>query len=183
MIFAVVGGAWSGDYNARTMNRHLNLAVCSASVLLLLSGCSMDSFRKQGATRVTGEPETLTYADQLEVDLSRMTRSASGLYYLDRKVGEGIAANSGDRVSVGYVGRLANGFLFDQSGAGDPIEFRLGARQVIDGWEEGIRGMKVGGRRLLVIPPGLAYGAQSPGAGIPPNATLVFDLTLEGVSQ
>jgi FKBP-type peptidyl-prolyl cis-trans isomerase len=112
-----------------------------------------------------------------------MTRTPSGLLYLDRQVGTGATAVAGRRVSVGYVGSLANGFVFDQSGMGTPIEFVLGARQVIDGWDEGIAGMKVGGRRLLVVRPSLAYGDASPGAGIPPNATLVFDVTLDGVSE
>jgi FKBP-type peptidyl-prolyl cis-trans isomerase len=73
--------------------------------------------------------------------------------------------------------------IFDRSGRGSPIQFTLGEGEVIRGWDEGIAGMKVGGRRLLVIRPSLAYGDASPGAGIPANATLVFDVTLDGVEE
>jgi FKBP-type peptidyl-prolyl cis-trans isomerase len=133
--------------------------------------------------KVSGEPETLKFASDLHVNLDQMTRTPSGLLYLDREVGTGATAERGRRVSVGYVGTLANGAEFDRSGMGTPIEFILGVRQVIDGWDEGIAGMRVGGRRLLVIRPSLGYGAASPGPGIPANATLVFEVTLEGVSQ
>ena len=142
----------------------------------------MDAFRKN-SPQTSGEPEKLTYAPALQVELDQMTRTASGLYYLDRRVGTGSTAEHGKSVKVGYVGSLANGRVFDQSGPGQPIEFMLGEGEVILGWDEGIAGMKVGGRRLLVIRPELAYGDASPGAGIPPNATLVFEVTLEGVGE
>lgn len=151
-------------------------------LLTLITGCSLDSFRKKPAASNTGEPETLTYAPALSVDIDKMTRTPSGLLYLDRKTGEGATATKGSVVRMGYSGWLPDGFLFDRSGQGDPIEFVLGQGRVISGWDEGIEGMKVGGRRLLVIRPSLAYGSESPGAGIPPNATLVFDVTLEGVT-
>lgn len=171
-----------GDYNAGTMNRYQRIAlILAAFALPLLPGCSLDNFRKQTPAQVTGEPETLKYADELKVDLRQMTRTASGLYYLDRTTGTGAVAEAGKIVSVGYVGTLANGVVFDRSGMGTPIQFTLGQGEVILGWDEGIAGMKVGGRRQLVIRPSLAYGGESPGAGIPPNATLVFDVTLDGV--
>jgi FKBP-type peptidyl-prolyl cis-trans isomerase len=164
------------------MNRYQRtLLILAATTLPLLPGCNLDMFRKQSARQVTGEPESLRYADELKVRLDEMTRTPSGLYYLDRTVGTGAIAEAGRVVSVGYVGTLANGFVFDRSGMGSPIQFTLGEGEVITGWDEGIAGMKVGGRRLLVIRPGLAYGQDSPGAGIPPNATLVFDVTLEAV--
>ena len=141
----------------------------------------MDIFRKHGTRQVTGEPETLKYADELKVQLDAMTRTQTGLYYLDRVTGSGPTAEMGKVVSVGYVGTLVDGTVFDRSGTGDPIQFTLGEGEVILGWDEGIAGMKVGGRRLLVVRPSLAYGNASPGAGIPPNATLVFEVTLEGV--
>ena len=167
------------DYNAGTMNHYQRIALIMAALALpSLSGCSMDAFRKQTPAQVTGEPETLKYADELKVDLSRMTRTASGLYYVDRTVGTGAVAEPGKIVSVGYVGTLASGYIFDQSGMGTPIQFTLGQAEVISGWDEGIAGMKVGGRRQLVIRPSLAYGNDSPGAGIPPNATLVFEVEL-----
>ena len=171
-----------GDYNAGTMNRYQRISLILAALALPpLSGCSMDTFRKQQPKQVAGEPETLKYADELKVDLSQMTRTASGLYYLDRTTGTGAVAKMGDVVSVGYVGTLADGSVFDRSGMGSPYQFTLGQGEVILGWDEGIQGMKVGGRRLLVIRPSLGYGPDSPGADIPPNATLVFDVTLDRV--
>ncbi|MEO8201272.1 MAG: FKBP-type peptidyl-prolyl cis-trans isomerase [Gemmatimonadota bacterium] len=108
-------------------------------------------------------------------------RTSSGLYYKDRTVGSGATAEKGRNVRVAYKGWLADGHVFDQSAPGHPYDFVLGNREVIDGWDEGIVGMRQGGRRLLVIPPSLAYGQQSPGPGIPANATLVFDVTLDSV--
>jgi FKBP-type peptidyl-prolyl cis-trans isomerase len=126
----------------------------------------------------SGQPENLRYAPSLQVDLAQMTRTASGLYYRDILVGRGGIATAGNRVRVAYAGWLADGSEFDRSPDGRPYQFFLGRGQVIRGWDEGVNGMRVGGRRLLVIPPALAYGRQSPGPGIPPNATLVFDVRL-----
>ena len=168
------------------MNRYQRILLflfIAAAVLPPISSCSMDIFRKRPARQVTGEPETLRYADELKVRLDDMTRTESGLYYQDRVIGTGATAEYGKVVSVGYVGSLVDGFVFDRSGAGSPIQFTLGEGEVILGWDQGIAGMKVGGRRLLVIRPSLAYGNASPGAGIPANATLVFDVTLDGVEQ
>jgi len=156
------------------------IAESLALALLLLAGCSLDVFRKQ-EYRVTGEPDQLRYKPELNVDLARMTRTPSGLYYRDLAVGEGPSAAPGTLASVEYKGWLADGSLFDQSGAGQPYTFPVGGRRVIPGWDEGVAGMRVGGRRQLVIRPLLAYGNVSPGAGIPPNATLVFDVTLVAV--
>ena len=164
------------------MNRYRSiLLLFGAALLTSVPGCSMDIFRKRTPQTVTGEPESLRYADQLKVRLDDMTRTPTGLLYQDRVVGTGVTAEPGKVVSVGYVGSLANGFVFDRSGPGQPIQFTLGEGEVIHGWDEGIAGMKVGGRRLLVVRPSLAYGNESPGAGIPANATLVFDVTLDGV--
>lgn len=141
----------------------------------------MFSSAKNNPSRTTGEPETLQYAHKLDVHLDKLTKTPTGLLYLDRKTGTGAPAQMGQEVSVGYVGSLADGTVFDQSRPGDPIQFELGQGQVIRGWDEGIQGMRVGGKRLLVIRPSLGYGSESPGAGIPPNATLVFEVTLERV--
>jgi FKBP-type peptidyl-prolyl cis-trans isomerase FkpA len=99
------------------------------------------------------------------------------------KVGEGATATKGKIVSVHYSGHLTDGTKFDSSyDRGQPIDFHLGAGEVIKGWDQGIEGMKVGGKRKLTIPPELAYGARgTPGGPIPPNATLVFDVELVGV--
>ncbi|MEA2692594.1 MAG: FKBP-type peptidyl-prolyl cis-trans isomerase FkpA [Acidobacteriota bacterium] len=106
----------------------------------------------------------------------------SGLRYTDIKVGEGEEAKPGQAVTVHYTGRLTDGTKFDSSlDRKQPFSFKLGAGQVIQGWDQGVAGMKVGGKRKLTIPPGLGYGTQSVGGVIPPNSTLVFDVELLGV--
>lgn len=109
--------------------------------------------------------------------------SPGGLVIEDVKIGDGPVATKGKTVSVHYTGRLTDGTKFDSSyDRGQPIEFPLGAGVVIKGWDQGIDGMKVGGKRKLTIPPDLAYGARgTPGGPIPPNATLVFDVELTAV--
>jgi peptidylprolyl isomerase len=98
----------------------------------------------------------------------------------DITVGDGAEAVRGAKVSVHYVGvAFSTGAEFDASwNRGQPFEFRLGKGQVIPGWDEGVQGMKVGGARMLVIPPQLGYGARGAGGVIPPNATLVFEVEL-----
>src|SRR5688572_10240845 len=99
---------------------------------------------------------------------------------VDLVVGQGDEAKSGKRVSVHYTGTLTNGKKFDSSlDRGKPFSFTLGAGEVIKGWDQGVAGMKVGGKRKLTIPPDLGYGARGAGGGlIPPNATLVFEVEL-----
>jgi len=119
-----------------------------------------------GPTKVTGAP----------------TKTASGLEYWDIKVGTGAVAESGLHVKVDYTGWLTNGKKFDSSvGTGKPFDFMLGASQVIKGWDEGVAGMKVGGKRQLRIPPDLAYGKAGYSTVIPPNSTLIFDVRLVAV--
>jgi FKBP-type peptidyl-prolyl cis-trans isomerase len=116
-----------------------------------------------GPAKVTGEP----------------TKTASGLEYWDIQIGTGAVAQIGQHVKVDYTGWLTNGKKFDSSvGTGKPYEFMLGAGQVIKGWDEGIVGMKVGGKRQLHIPPDLGYGEKGFSTVIPPNATLIFDVRL-----
>ena len=108
-------------------------------------------------------------------------RNVGGVTVQDLKVGGGATATSGMVVSAHYTGRFPDGKQFDSSyDAGVPIEFLLGSGKVIKGWDLGIEGMKVGGKRKLTIPPELAYGTRG-GGPIPPNATLVFDVELVGV--
>ncbi len=103
----------------------------------------------------------------------------TGLVKEDLIVGRGAGAHSGDDIVVHYVGRLANGKQFDSScSRRDPLDFSLGAGDVIKGWDEGIEGMKVGGKRKLTIPPSLAYGEHGLAGVIPPQATLVFEVEL-----
>ena len=104
---------------------------------------------------------------------------SSGLVKEDLVVGKGALAESGNDIVVHYVGWLTNGQQFDSSRARrDPLDFALGAGDVIKGWDQGIEGMKVGGKRKLTIPAALAYGDQGCGGVIPPHATLVFEVEL-----
>ncbi|MBI1798303.1 MAG: FKBP-type peptidyl-prolyl cis-trans isomerase [Candidatus Eisenbacteria bacterium] len=106
----------------------------------------------------------------------------NGLKYEDLRVGDGAIAESGMTATVNYTGWLTDGTKFDSSlDSGKPFSFRLDAGQVIRGWDEGVKGMRVGGKRKLTIPPDLGYGAAGAGGAIPPNATLVFDVELLGV--
>lgn len=106
----------------------------------------------------------------------------SGLKYVDQVVGTGDVAVAGKTVSVHYTGLLENGKKFDSSvDRGQPFSFPLGAGRVIKGWDEGVQGMKVGGKRKLTIPSDLGYGSRGAGGVIPPNATLIFDVELLGV--
>jgi FKBP-type peptidyl-prolyl cis-trans isomerase FkpA len=108
--------------------------------------------------------------------------TASGLTYEDIGLGQGAAAKPGDKVAVHYTGWLTDKTKFDSSRDRNvPFEFVLGAGMVIRGWDEGVAGMKVGGKRKLTIPPNLGYGATGAGGVIPPNATLVFEVELLGI--
>src|ERR1700689_1897196 len=109
-------------------------------------------------------------------------KTDSGLIYWDIRVGNGAEAKEGSHVRVHYTGWLTSGKKFDSSvDAGKPFDFTIGNGEVIKGWEEGVAGMKVGGKRQLRIPPELAYGAEGSPPTIPPNATLIFDIQLLGV--
>ena len=124
--------------------------------------------------------EDTTFAPALGVDLSTMTRTSSGLYYRDITVGTGAVAQSGKTVGVYYQGWLASGSRFDFRTSGNPFEFVLGAGEVIRGWDQGVPGMRVGGKRLLVIPSSLGYGSAGRGS-IPPNAVMVFEVEVRTV--
>jgi FKBP-type peptidyl-prolyl cis-trans isomerase len=143
---------------------HLTGAAAALTVLALIASSSVTPAAAQGAP-------------------GKMSELPSGLKYTDSKVGAGAAATSGHKVDVHYTGWLYNngqkGAKFDSSlDRGQPFSFTLGKQQVIKGWDEGVAGMKVGGKRTLVIPPELGYGARGAGGVIPPNATLMFDVEL-----
>jgi FKBP-type peptidyl-prolyl cis-trans isomerase len=128
---------------------------------------------------------TLAFADTSAGGPSKTTgtpvTTKSGLKYWDLKKGTGAEAKAGQMVKVHYTGWLTNGKKFDSSvDRGEPFEFHLGGGEVIKGWDEGVAGMKVGGKRQLQIPPDLGYGASGAGGVIPPNSTLVFDVELLG---
>jgi FKBP-type peptidyl-prolyl cis-trans isomerase FkpA len=109
--------------------------------------------------------------------------SSTSLIIEDLSVGEGAEAVAGKHVTVHYTGWLADGTKFDSSlDRNDPFDFPLGRGHVIRGWDEGVAGMKVGGKRKLTIPPEMGYGARGAGGVIPPNATLVFEVELLGVA-
>jgi hypothetical protein len=115
--------------------------------------------------------------------VGKETTTASGLKYVDIVEGTGPVPQKGQRVSVLYTGSLQNGTVFDSTDkhGGAPFEFALGVGQVVKGWDEAIASMKVGGKRHLIIPPALGYGASGRPPTIPPNSTLLFDVELQGV--
>jgi len=150
--------------------KRLFFATTSVALLLVASACS-DSTGPKDITELDFDPA-------LGVDLSQMIETPSGLYYQDLVVGTGVEAQAGDWVTVHYTGWLHDGTLIDTSVGGDPIGFDLNL--VIAGWSEGVPGMRVGGKRKLVIPPDLGYGKKRH-YDIPGNSTLVFDIELIGV--
>jgi FKBP-type peptidyl-prolyl cis-trans isomerase FkpA len=148
---------------------------CLAAVLVVL-GCA--------SAGTGGGPamESLTFAPSLAVDLALMTRTPSGLYYQELRLGEGREAGAGDRVEVHYAGWLPDGTLFDSTvPPAEPVSFTVGRGEVIRGWDEGVLGMRPGGARKLVVPPSLAYGSRGLPGAIPRNATLVFQIELVAV--
>jgi FKBP-type peptidyl-prolyl cis-trans isomerase FkpA len=141
------------------------------SLCLLLSSAACDT--------ASGDPADATYAPVLGVDLDAMNRGASGLYTQDLQVGTGLEATPGRKVEVNYSGWLPDSTLIDSSlnPGRTPFSFTLGRGVVIQGWEEGIVGMKKGGKRRLILPSSLGYGTRGSGA-VPPNAVLIFDVEL-----
>lgn len=114
--------------------------------------------------------------------LGKLNITDSGLEYIDLAVGTGREAGPGDTAMVDYTGWLEDGTKFDSShDHGKPFSFRVGAGQVIKGWDEGVTGMKVGGKRKLMVPPHLGYGGRGAGGVIPPNAKLTFEVELLGL--
>jgi len=135
---------------------------------LILSACGGGDEPKGGAAGAA-----------LEIDSAALTKTASGLQYQDLVTGTGQTAAPGQVAVVHYTGWLTDGTKFDSSrDRGQPFSFPLGGGQVIAGWDEGVAGMKVGGRRKLVIPPDLGYGPMGSPPVIPAAATLVFDVEL-----
>lgn len=130
-------------------------------------------------TTVAGGADAL--GEPLQAAPERMT--ASGLRITDLVVGEGAEAVSGQTVAVHYRGTLTDGREFDSSYGRGPFRFPLGGGRVIQGWDEGVAGMKVGGKRKLVIPPELGYGSRGAGGVIPPDATLIFEVELLQVGR
>ena len=140
------------------------LLLALSLALIAQSKSAKDSGKNSnGPTKVFGKPVIMP----------------SGLQYWDIKKGTGPVAGTGKQVKVNYTGWLLNGKEFDSSAkAGRPFSFMLGTGEVIKGWDQGLLGMSVGGKRQLRIPPNLAYGDRGAGSDIPPNSTLIFDVEL-----
>jgi len=132
------------------------------------------------ATDMQESAEQQSNKQQAEITMdTKLQTLPDGLQIADLAVGTGNEAMSGKMVTVHYTGTLTDGVKFDSSlDRGTPFTFTLGVGQVIRGWDEGVMGMKVGGKRKLVIPPDLGYGSQGIGGVIPPNATLIFEVEL-----
>jgi FKBP-type peptidyl-prolyl cis-trans isomerase len=143
----------------------------------------MKPIRIAGAVMALALFSLLTPAHRAEGASGTMTEMPDGLKYTDTEVGTGAIAIPGHMVFVHYTGWLyqngTKGKKFDSSlDRGEPFSFKLGGGQVIKGWDEGVAGMKIGGKRTLIIPPALGYGASGAGGVIPPFATLMFDVEL-----
>ena len=151
----------------------LGILLCALLLCAVATGAQTGTAkRKTAAAPAAGGPTKVTGAP---------TKTASGLEYWDIKKGTGPEATAGKKVQVQYTGWLTNGKKFDSSVGRGPFEFNLGAGDVIKGWDEGVAGMKVGGKRQLRIPPDLAYGPEGRPPVIPPSSTLIFDVELLGV--
>ena len=148
--------------------------VCTAAAC---GGSGGGSASATPAPQPIGEVERTTFAPELGVDLSKMIKRPSGLYVEDLAAGTGTVASRERTVVVRYIGWLPNGKKFDEG----EITVALGQNKVIRAWEDGLLGMRVGGRRLLVSPPSLAYGARGAGNDVPPNSVLVFLMQLQSV--
>ncbi len=160
----------------------LALAVLLLSLTAACSGGPTESVVVTPGVPVnaTDDPTKATYAPSLDVDLTKMTKSITGLYTRDRVVGTGALARPAFTATVNYTGYFVTGQAFDTSVGRAPFSFLIGYGQVIKGWDEGIQGMRVGGKRQLVIPPALAYGTTGSGQ-IPGGTILVFEIELTGI--
>jgi FKBP-type peptidyl-prolyl cis-trans isomerase len=159
------------------MTKFRPLSVAILSLLVVTSACTVgDSLGSSAPATVEGT----TFAPSLGIDLSKMTRSEHGDYTLDVTIGSGAVVQTGDSISVKYTGWLSDGTQFGSNmNTSDVYGVRLGAGNVIPGWEESVPGMRVGGTRLIIVPPSMAYGFYTIGT-IPGNSVLVFTVKVVG---
>ena len=144
----------------------------ATAILSLAAVACMDT----AAPDLGSDPATETYSPDLGIDLTRMTKVSYALYVQDDVIGTGVRADIGSTISVNYAGFLVNGTRFTPD-ATTPFLFVLGSRVVIDGWEQGLIGMKVGGMRKLVVGSRLAFGPKGSGT-VPPQSTVVYSVEL-----
>jgi FKBP-type peptidyl-prolyl cis-trans isomerase len=167
------------------MNSRRAIVPVAVAAVAALGACSSSSASSTSSTsvaavpatqRTTGDVERATFDPELKIHLDSMTRRPSGLYVQDLVMGSGAVATRGRTVVVRYTGWMPDGRRFDNG----EITVTLGTNKTIAAWEEGLLGMRVGGRRRLVVPPNLGYGAR--GAGdIPPNSVLIFDMEMTSI--
>jgi peptidylprolyl isomerase len=159
------------------MTKKIPSAILLTSLALMLTGC-IESKSKNDNTNLSN-----TTDNTMSVNTTKTNTNSDKLEITSIKEGSGAAVKSGDTIAVHYVGTLLNGTKFDSSrDRGEPFEFRIGLGMVIQGWEEGLIGMKVGELRKLIIPASMAYGEQSPSPLIPANSTLVFEVELISIN-
>lgn len=163
-----------------TRDLHRGLLVVAVALLVLAGACGEEGGADDGGSEAAAQGSPSAPVEGCGADAVELT---DGLCYVEHDAGSGPEAKKGDIVEVDYTGTLTDGTEFDSSEGRGPIKFTLGIGQVIEGWDRGIAGMKVGGSRTLTIPPELAYGEAGFPPAIPPNATLVFDVELVSIES
>lgn len=181
-IYATVAGLVGPAFGERIgylvgMNRNL---IPALAIVTMAISCGTPDTPPEPISNTPATIAEARFADTLKIDLADFQSNAEGLYWQDVRIGEGDEATAGRIVTAHYEGWLPDGTLFEGSRPGAPISFPVGTGRVIDGWDRGLLGTRVGGIRRLIIPPALGYGPRGSGP-IPGNATLIFDVEIMGV--